>query len=80
MKYRPCPRCNSPAQIDRKDSASCEICNEKFCLKCFKTLVGHNLQACTRTTHATPKKRSKSRLQIIGSKQSKIRLQRLISK
>ena len=78
LKYRPCPKCSSPAIVNNKESAICKQCNEDFCLQCFRTIDGHNLKACNSlySPKTTSTERRKSRAQI-GSKQSKERLRRL---
>ena len=78
-RYRPCPKCNSPAKILDTHKSTCEGCNETFCVDCFRTIEAHDEGACPniRTeANVTPKRKKNSR-NYIGSKKSKDRLRRL---
>jgi len=77
LKFRPCPKCNSPAKINNQESAICDKCNEKFCLQCFRKFDGHSIEACTNSYTLKSAKQRKSRTQVVGSKKSKDRLRRL---
>ena len=68
-RWRPCPQCSSPARIHQTQS-HCDICEFKFCSKCFKP--SHIDQKCSITT--SPKKRQGN---IAGNSRSKKRLRRL---
>lgn len=78
-RYRPCPKCNSPARLNETESATCENCHENFCLLCFKKFDGHKSEDCTGAISPLPirTKRTRNRSNMIGSKQSKNRLRRL---